>query len=249
MTVRVFSSSVIAFDEGTLDNLPNGAFTFAAIFKRSGSTSDGTQFLASLNAGTNTNQKLAFSYSSTSAMQVTLGGFSRTFGASFTITNATWYCFVATKASGTATPRANLYDYTAGTWAGWTNGNGTLDTNADVITEVQAGNAPNSFPLNGKLAAMGLWSSILADADAETLETAAANWLALTPAAFWLFNQASTATAVTDQTGNGADQVSITGTSVDNADDPPGFNFSTTAATVRPRIVVSNAAVHRASRW
>jgi hypothetical protein len=250
VAVRVFSSSSVTFDEGTLDNIPNGAWTFASIFKRSGSTTDGTQFLLSLNAGAGSSQRLSFSYSSASALQVTGNGVSRTFGASFTISNNTWYCFVVTKGSGTATPRANLYNYGSSTWVGWTTGSDTLDADSTTIVEAQAGNAPGVFPLNGKLACMGMWSSVLSDTNAETLETAAANWLTLSPTAMWRFNQDSTGTAITDDSGNGATQTAITGTSVDTGDDPPGFDFAVGGTTyVRPTVIVSTAAVVRASRW
>lgn len=240
MTVRVFSNSTITIDEGILDAIPNGAWTFAAIFKRSGSTTDGTQFLLSLHSSVGSNQRLAFSYNSSSALQVTLGGITRTFGASFTISNDTWYCWVVRKADGdSVTPTANLYNYTTASWAGWTNGSGTLDDNADTIVEGYFGNAPGGFPLNGKIALMGMWSTTLSDTNGETLESAAANWDSLNPDALWPFTQASTSDPVLDFTGNGADQTAISGTSVDTTDNASGYDPTLGGTTISPSGIAS----------
>jgi len=246
MAVRVFSSSVIVLDEGTLDNIFNGAFTIAVLFKRSGSTTDGFQALLSFNGGVNTNQRASIGYSSASALQITLSGLSRTFGASFTIANDTWYLFVVRKASGTATPTANLYNYSTGAWVGWTNGSGTLDNDATALVEVRLGNAPGGFPLNGKMGGAVVYNSVLSDTNGETLETSAQNWFALSPTAMWRLNQASTATPVTDDTGNGADQTSITGTSVDAVDNPgptPVFDFNLGGLTISPTGIASGEAL------
>lgn len=218
MTVRVFSSSVITLDEGTLDNILNGAFTIAVLFKRSGSTTDGFQALLSFDGSAGGNQRGNVGYTTGSALQLSVSGLSRTFGASFTIANDTWYLFVVRKADGNGvTPTANLYNYTTATWVGWTNGSGTLDDDATALVEVQMGNQPGGFPLNGKIAGAVIYNSVLSNTDAETLETSAQNWFDLGPVAMWRPGETD---PVVDDTGNGADQTSITGTSFDSIDVP-----------------------------
>lgn len=238
MTVRAFDGvdDVIVLDEGTLDTILNGAFTIAVLFKKTAETGDGFQFLASLNAGVNTSQVGSVGITSGNAMQLSIGGISRTW---FTISNNVWYLFVVKKATGTATPRANLWSYDTDTWAGWTDAADTLDANATTIVEVRLGNGPNSFPLSGKLGGAVVYSSALSDANGETLEDTAQHWFDLSPAAMWRTNQASTSTAVTDDTGNGADQTAITGTTVDTGDDPAPFDFTLGAAPPKPPMIVS----------
>jgi hypothetical protein len=232
MAVRVFDGvdDVLVLDEGALDTILNGAFTIAALFKRSGSTSDGTQFLISLDAGVNASQRGCVSISSGSAIQLTVNGVTRTFG--LTISDNVWYLVVVKKAAGTATPRANLWSYGTDSWAGWANGSDTLDADATALVEVRLGNGPGGFPLNGKMAGAVVYSSALSDADGETLEDAAQHWADLSPAAMWRLNQASTSTAVEDDTAGGADQTSLTGTTVDTGDDPDPFDFDLGGAAV-----------------
>lgn len=232
MAVRVFDGvdDVIVLDEGTLDTVFNGACSVVIGFKKDAETTDVTQFLLSFDAGTNSNQRAAVSIDGSGGIQYTIGGITRTFG--LTITNGVWYLFVVTKANGTATPRANLYNYTSASWAGWANGDDTLDNDGTTLVEVRMGNGPGSFPLSGKMFGAAVYGYALSDVQGETLENAAQNWFDLGPMAMWRLNQASTATPVPDDTGNGANQTAITGTSVDTGDDPAGFNFNLTAAVV-----------------
>lgn len=220
MTVRVFSGARITLDEGTLDTfrtggLLNGAFTIVATFKRSGSTTDGTQYIVSFNSSGGVRGGLSFT--SASLMQLDVGGVARTFAGA--ITNDVWYTAVCRKNSGTATPQINLYNHTAGTWSGWINGSGTLDNDSTAIDEVQLGNRPNDFPLNGKIAGVAAYSTAMLDAVASSMPYSFMYRLAGFPVAMWVLTQASTATAVTDLVGD-ADQTALSGTSVDGADDP-----------------------------
>lgn len=221
---RLFDHDVIVYDEGTLDAVLGGGFTIAVLFKRSGSTTDGTQFLVSLDGGVNSNQRGAVSISTVSAMQLTVGGITRTFG--FTISDNVWYLFVVKKAAGTATPRANIYNYDTAAWVGWANGSDTLDNDGTTLVEVRHGNGPGDFPLNGKMGGAVVYTTALSDGDGETLADSAQSWFTLGPAAMWRLNQFSELTSVPDDTGNGADQTAITGTVADTADDPDGFSYA-----------------------
>jgi hypothetical protein len=233
--VRTFDGvdDVIVLDEGTLDSAFNSAFTIAVLFKKVDETTDGFQFLASFNAGVNASQVGSVGITSGNAMQLSIGGLSVTFGSNFTITNGHWYLFVVRKASGTDTPDANLWDFDAASpaWVGWTNGTSTLDNSSSTVVEVRVGNGPGSFPFDGKLGGLAVWTSELSNVNAETLETSAQNWLDLDPAGMVLFTQTNVGDGVTDLTGNGMSQTAITGTTVDTTGGPAGFDFSVESVT------------------
>ena len=77
------------------------------------------------------------------------------------------------------------------------------------------GNNPFSEPFDGQIAGVGLFPTKLTDA---TIEGLVANWDAWETAGashLWVLDQAATSTAVVDSvSGGGADQTSLTGTSV-----------------------------------
>jgi len=89
-----------------------------------------------------------------------------------------------------------------------------------------AGVAGNTW--RGRIAAVATWDTVLSDGQVEAACTLAASDL-FDAGPDWMvrLNQASTATPVSDDTGNGGDQTAISGTAVD-ADDPPGFDYSLT---------------------
>lgn len=138
-----------------------------------------------------------------------------------------WTLLVVSKAAGSAVTRWHRYIYSTATWT-HVNGSGSV-ADSTVLPGasgvVQFGRLQTVDPMNGLLAVAGGWLRVLSDAEVETLPLALSAWADLNPDGLWAFNQASTATAVTDLSGNGADQVSTTGTSV-SADEPPGFDYS-----------------------
>jgi hypothetical protein len=96
---------------------------------------------------------------------------------------------------------------------------------AFTLNEIQVGKS-DSEKLDGRLAVIGIWQSVLTNTQIEGLTSALSAWKDLGPTALWAFNQASTTTPVTDLTGGGADQTAITGTTAVTGDDPPGFDFT-----------------------
>jgi hypothetical protein len=149
----------------------------------------------------------------------------------------TWALLVIRKATGTATPRLSIYNFTSTTWT-HTNLSASI---ANWSAFGASGTIRMSFQNSGdwfksRIAVRGAWTNSLpwsADASGDTalqsagLHTSAANWLSNNASAFWLFNQTSTATPVDDLSTTGtADQSSITGTTVVTGDDPPGFDFT-----------------------
>lgn len=80
--------------------------------------------------------------------------------------------------------------------------------------------------LSALVAVVGALNAKLTFADIKSLKLLWSNWVALfagAGAGLWRFDQASTSDPVNDQTGNGANQTSLTGTSVNTTDIPPGF--------------------------
>ncbi len=127
-----------------------------------------------------------------------------------------WVLAVVTKAAGSTFPR--FHAYKAGAWA---HEDYSLVPRADLNTaaggKVEFGRLGTSATLGDlDLAVAGVWSSVLSDADIETLVAnwATQDWADLSPQALWDFGQASTATNVTDLTSGGADQSAIVGTTV-----------------------------------
>jgi hypothetical protein len=153
------------------------------------------------------------------------------------LVTTTWYCMVLRKGTGSVIPRLSTYNYNSTSWLHDAGGLAVVDVtgidSTDVIT-LDTGAGSESW--NGRVAVQAAWTNEVhwtADASGDTaieaagLETALQNWIDETPDALWPFNQASTSEPVDDIIG-GADQSSLTGTTVVTGDDPPGFTFSLT---------------------
>ena len=78
--------------------------------------------------------------------------------------------------------------------------------------------------MNGRIAFVAVYDRVLSDAEVQGI-AGVSDAMALTPVGAWLLDQASTATAVTDLTGNGADQTALSGTSV-VSDTVPNFDMT-----------------------
>lgn len=92
-----------------------------------------------------------------------------------------------------------------------------------------ARSGPSDF-WKGSLGAGAVWNVALTDAQVSELwaNLRTSDWWTCSagqPRGLWELNQASTATAVTDLSGNGADQTALVGTSVLAGQDPPGWTF------------------------
>jgi hypothetical protein len=126
-----------------------------------------------------------------------------------------WCLLVGTKVAGTSQVRWHKYVYSTNVW---THANST-STVADGVAPgaggtVRFGEWQDSDDLSGDLEVVGLWSRALSDAEVEPLAYSFANWIATGPSGLWRFNQASVGTPLLDVTGGGANETTITGTSV-----------------------------------
>jgi hypothetical protein len=164
------------------------------------------------------------------------------------LTAGTWYLIVARKVTGTAAPRFSIRDMSTGIWSHGVGGTALADWTAPGASgTVRFNNANSSDWFNGRVAVRAAWSNSLpwsadttgdAAIEAAGLHTAAQNWLDNSPDAMWRFNQAEVTTTVEDDTGGGADQTAIAGTTVVTGDDPPDFDFSLGGAPAAPSLYV-----------
>lgn len=243
MTVRGFvTTDILNTATGAASGCTYG--TVAALIKYA-STGD-YQAVAHLHNNTNTFLASMLNMQTTGILEW-YSVSSSTTGAT-SLSAGTWYLLVVRKPTGSATPRFSIYNYTNTTWTHVAGSGALSDHTAPGASGTIRFNYQDAGDWFGsRVAARAVWSNNLpwtADASGDTaiqnagLHTAAANWLSANPSAFWLFNQASVATPVEDLSTTGtADQTSITGTTVVNGDDPPGFDFSLggapTPATLR----------------
>lgn len=132
------------------------------------------------------------------------------------------WCLVAiTKASGTAVLSAHKVPLDGTTPTHLTvssiaNGNipsaGTTGVGASFGLQKNEAGAFNPFP--GDIEIAGKFPTVLTNAEVEALAFNYSAWTAKSPSGLWAFNQSTTATAVSDLSGNGANQNGISGTSV-----------------------------------
>lgn len=235
MPVRSFDGNdEVLLDAAGID--PVGPFTFAWLFEPANLSSFHALIagrnaggVAQWNAATGDGNWLAY-YASLPAVLV---------NGAFAI-DLSWQICAITKANGVAVPRMHRLPL----GGAWTHGNGSDPSgNAGTIAggHISLGQSVDvASDFVGLLALAGVWDVQLDDGDIEDLAAnlATADWLnhASAPIGLWQLNQASTAEDVLDLTGGGADQVGLTGTSVDAENDPPGWEFFVPGPGERTRL-------------
>lgn len=139
-----------------------------------------------------------------------------------------WMWVGFTKGDGNLPPRWHAKDLTAGTaWTHIDDGSNVGNNSGPPTGIVIGGRNAGTSSLRGNMAAAAVWNRALSDAEIESATTSAQTLNLAHPQWGVLLNQASASTAVTDLSGFGASQVSISGTTVD-ASEPPGWNYTTT---------------------
>lgn len=217
---RVFTTGdSITFDAGGAANLATAAFTWAALWKPA---SNHIGMLFNGIDGSAVSQ-VSVNPINDNNVYINLNGFTSTPYDSYI---GDWGIVGFTKAAGSAVVRAHTYT----ALGGWVHTDLTSKNAKAAIATIVVGPFDGSNGLRAKLAVQGFWSgTALDDADFEDgtgFETSLANWVNKIPSVLWAFNQASTSDPVTDLMGSGADQTALTGTTVDGADDPPGFSYT-----------------------
>lgn len=232
MAVREFNGSTDTI-HWAIDALSGMTFGTAAAIIKPVTTANAVHISAIHNSG-GTFQATVLGYSTSGAVDRAFmfsGGFANSNNDS--LNEGPWYLVVVRKATGSATPRFSIYNFTGATWAhqngstalgDWTSGgaSGTIRTEVEGVER-----------FHGRIATSALWSNEVhwsadttgdAQIEAAGLEDSLQSWINEAPDALWAFNQASTSIAVDDLIAN-CDQTSLTGTTVIEGDDPPGFSF------------------------
>lgn len=135
------------------------------------------------------------------------------------LTRDHWVTLAISKASGTQTPRAHIFDHDgAATWI-HENLNGTMANPTGTEASVEFGRWYNSgTPFNwfkGYLAAAAVFGSALSDANCETLDDDFDAWVALSPQAMWIANGSTPIVdeiGASDETARSADVTDASGT-------------------------------------
>jgi hypothetical protein len=229
MAVRDFDGSddVIDLDPGTVLDAAPTAFTIVAVYK---SDSDHAGGLLCAMRDSDSAASYGINPFSDGDLYVSASGF-----AGEPYPDGDWILAAWGKAAGNATTRWHLFNFdTLDAWVHSDSGSVGDPTIAapDRIRVGQWRNTSERF--NGKLAALAVYDTALSDGAVEGLADGLQAMLDAAPNGLWAFNQASTATDVTDLTENGADQTAITGTSVITDDDPPGFSFELGGSELAP---------------
>lgn len=126
-----------------------------------------------------------------------------------------WVLAAVSKAGGSSVPRGHKYVYSTKTWthtdAAAASGGDSTDLTGG---KVKFGQWQNTDVLNGDMAVAIAYKRVLTDAEVEMLPHSLPAILWTAPSGLWLFDQAATTTNIIDLTGNGANQTTLTGTSV-----------------------------------
>lgn len=148
------------------------------------------------------------------------------FSAIGTIVPDVWTLVGASRDATTGQVRFHEYNFDTDTWTH--SDIGTLATppsggNDSVVCLGRWGDDDSDY-FDGLVAITAVYDSVMSDTAVEALAAGAQAWADAEPVSGWLFNQPGTNEDVDDFTGNGADQISISGTTVVTDDDPPGFS-------------------------
>jgi len=141
----------------------------------------------------------------------------RSAGPSFTNTSSDgWVIIGFTKPTGNSTVRFHKYVFSTNTW---THTNDSTDFDAGLGTGTQTavlniGRADGVNYWAGDIDVVAVYPADKNDTQVETLSTTLTAWLTLSPSGMWVLNQPTTATSVTDVTGNGSNQTALAGTTV-----------------------------------
>lgn len=142
----------------------------------------------------------------------------------FTVDEADgWVLVAAGKATGSNAPRMHKYVYATDTWT-HQDGSTNLANSTGTSATMRLGEWEGGDDFNGDIAVVGAWiSRNLTDAEVEQLPHSLAAWHALAATELWVLDQSDTSQAVASLTGSGANQTSLTGTTVSATSAPIGY--------------------------
>lgn len=125
-----------------------------------------------------------------------------------------WQLVAITKASGTVAPRLHQYIYGTNAWTHEDSASTLANSSAPGTSAYMGSTAAGGSYWDGDIAAAGVWDVVLTDAQIEALAYGLMPWYAVQPKGLWLLDQDTTSQKVPDLTGGGANESSLTGTTV-----------------------------------
>jgi hypothetical protein len=244
MALLTATNGNVTVAAGSLGTVPDGPWTFACVFRRDGTTTDGYENLGALETSggqiiTNVGADAA---AEPYAVQCGQGGATRTFAGLDDLADGDAYVLVVIKDNGTVDPEANLYRLDAGSpaWHGWVTGTGggDFENRSDTISRGRLLNQQGGFPWNGGIWAQAWWNVKLAKADitdgSNGLHVGVQKWLDINGGtglvALWRPGETD---PVADESPSGtSDETASSGVTI-TAGDPTGFDmdFSAGGAT------------------
>lgn len=243
MSLLTATNGNVTLSAGGLSAVPNGAFTAAVVFRRSGATTDGYENLMALEtaAGQVITNMGTDATTSPYALSFSQGGSTRTFASMTDLVDGDAYLFVVRKTSGTVAPRGNLYRLSAGSpaWDGWADASGTVENRSDTIGRARLLNQQGGFPLNGGIWVGAWWNVALAEADivhaSNGLHIGVQKWLDINGGVglVELWRPGETDPVVSEAPSGTSDETASSGVTI-TAGDPPGFDmqFGAPAETI-----------------
>ena len=209
-------SNYIVMSAGATGPAGTGAHTLVCLVKTPVGTVQGG--FASLMAGATRTRDLIVD----ATHLFGVNDFSSGFG---TLIADTWYVAAISKPAGSAHYRCHLWTYTNPASGSMSHGEAVGAANqgdGSTIDSVRLGDGDNVG--NGLVAAIGVWTTVLSDANLDTLvSNSLVSWAALSPQALFTLNNWNGTTGAKDVVGTST-QSSVTGT-VSVGGEPPGFTF------------------------
>ena len=219
---RAFGGAdIIQFSVGGLVGIGSSGHSLWAICRRSADGSWHTPISIETSGGSS---KLAMQFSDTNRIQLIIGSSNKDTTVAINSSDG-WVLAGVSRASGSSVPRGHKYVYSSNTWTHTDAGAATGGDSTDLTGgRVQIGQWQNTDRFNGDILKVGAAKRALADAEWELLPFTLLASLGMAPDGLWLLDQSATSQAVADLTGLGANQTSLTNTSV-STNSPPVWNY------------------------
>jgi hypothetical protein len=221
VTARRFtqaSSNRIRTSPGGLVGINGSGITIVAVCRRDASTTLRQCIVRAYNSASAHCAGITFNESGNLAY---IAGGSITASASANVpANSGWVMLAGSKTTGSANPRLHRYVYATDIHT-HVNGDFALGDSANTMDSggtVRIGENNSSEFLDGGMAVLAYFPTVLTDMQIEGLTDDVAAWFALSPTAMWIFDQ-DPVSALQDEIGS-AHQTTITGTSVDSTSPP-----------------------------
>lgn len=152
-----------------------------------------------------------------------------------------WQLLAVSKPTGSNVCRGHRYVFSTGVWT-HTDAVGNSADPGGTVARIYLGTFATSDFLSGDIEAAAMYDTALSDSQIESLPFTLMAWLTLAPKALWKLDQSATAQKIIDISGGGANESTLTGTTIAAASVPvfnytDGFIFNTIKTAVTALVV------------